>query len=367
MALILSIDNSQESQDRISEHLDKLGHTVVNATTGDKGLDMAKTGNPDLILLDINMPDMGGVEVLEKLKGHEITKDIPVIMQCTTARREDVLNAMQYGITDYLIKSLDVNIFRRKIDAALEYSKIHREELEAMRESHITISYQTGKTIVSVKTRLKDDNVMKEAREKLNETFRDITRNDLCILDLRYLPELEESEVPRIREIVELIPDRKLYIVAGRHYGTIMMETEFEERVQVFISFGDMEIYSFSEGEEIMDEELTGMDLTYRSLAKSDRDEKIPLSDRKGKRYTESEILAILEKAESGEKVADLCKKYGMSESTFYNWRSKYSGREIGNLIKLKNLEEENRKLRQIVAEQVMEIHTLKNQLEQRE
>jgi putative transposase len=366
MALILSIDKSQKSQDQISDQLDKLGHTVVTAHTGEKGLDLARTGNPDLILVDVNMPDMDGFEVLENLKGHEITKDIPIIMQCDTAKKDDVLNAMRYGIIDYLIKSLDVNIFRRKIDAALEYSKIHRDELEARRISHIHISYQTGKTIVSIRTRLRDKNVIAEAKKKLNETFLDITRNDLCILDLRYLPELEMGEVQKIKDIIDLIPDRRLYIVAGRHYGTIMMGAEFEERIQIFISYGDMEIYSFSEGEEFMDEELTGMELTH-TRAEPLLDEKGETSERvsekRSRRFSESQILNILREAESGEKVGDLCKKYGMSDSTFYNWKNKYGGREISNLIRLRELDEENKKLKQIVADQVLEIHTLKNRL----
>lgn len=369
MALILSIDNDQKSLDTISDQLDKLGHTVVTATKGEKGLDLARTGNPDLILLDVNMPDMDGFEVLENLREHEITKDIPVIMQCSTAKKEDVLNAMKYGIIDYLIKSLDVNIFRRKIDAALEYSKIHRDELEARRVSHIHISYQTGKTLVSIRTRLRDKKVIAEAKEKLNKTFLSITRNDLCILDLRYLPELEQSEVQKIKDIVDLIPDRRLYIVAGRHYGTIMMEAEFEDRIQIFISYGDMEIYSFSEGEEFMDEELTGMELTH-SRAEQIRDEKEEMpgvSEKRSRRFTESQILNILREAESGIKVGDLCKKYGMSDSTFYNWKNKYGGREISNLIRLRKLDEENKKLKQIVADQVLEIHTLKNRLRESE
>jgi putative transposase len=364
MALILSIDNHQKSLDKISDQLDKLGHTVVIATKGEKGLDLARTGNPDLILLDVNMPDMDGFEVLENLREHEITKDIPVIMQCSTAKKEDVLNAMKYGIIDYLVKSLDVNIFRRKIDAALEYSKIHRDELEARRVSHIHISYQTGKTIVSIRTRLRDKNVIAEAKEKLNSTFLNITRNDLCILDLRYLPELEQSEVQKIENIVDLIPDRRLYIVAGRHYGTIMMQAEFAERIKIFISYGDMEIYSFSEGEEFMEEELTGMELTHPRVELHVEKEEMPgVSEKRSRRFTESQILSILREAESGVKVGDLCKKYGMSDSTFYNWKNKYGGKEISNLIRLRELDEENRKLKQIVADQVLEIHTLKNRL----
>lgn len=83
----------------------------------------------------------------------------------------------------------------------------------------------------------------------------------------------------------------------------------------------------------------------------------------KAKRYTEEQIITVLKEGEAGAKIADLCRKYGMSEATYYNWKAKYSGMNISDLKRLKTLEAENRRLKQIVAEQALDNHTLKELL----
>lgn len=83
----------------------------------------------------------------------------------------------------------------------------------------------------------------------------------------------------------------------------------------------------------------------------------------KGKRFTEEQIIAVLKEAESGAKIVDICRKYGISEATYYNWKSKYHGMEISELRRLKALEDENRKLKHIVADQALDIQALKHVL----
>jgi putative transposase len=83
----------------------------------------------------------------------------------------------------------------------------------------------------------------------------------------------------------------------------------------------------------------------------------------KARQYTEEQIIAVLKEGEAGASVADLCRKYGMSDATYYNWKSKYSGMTVSDLKKLKALEEENRRLKQIVADQALDIRALKDLL----
>ena len=83
----------------------------------------------------------------------------------------------------------------------------------------------------------------------------------------------------------------------------------------------------------------------------------------KARQYTEEQIIAVLKEGEAGAKVADLCRKHGMTDATFYNWKSKYSGMTVSDLKKLKALEEENRRLKQIVGEQALDIRALKDLL----
>ena len=81
------------------------------------------------------------------------------------------------------------------------------------------------------------------------------------------------------------------------------------------------------------------------------------------KRYTEEQIIAVLREGEAGARVADLCRKYGMSDATYYNWKARYAGLTVSELKRLKALEEENRRLKQIVGEQALDIRALKDLL----
>jgi putative transposase len=69
------------------------------------------------------------------------------------------------------------------------------------------------------------------------------------------------------------------------------------------------------------------------------------------KRLTESQIVAILKEAEAGILVPELCRRHGIGQSTFYKWRSKYGGMEASDVRRLKELEEENRRLKQMYAD----------------
>ena len=81
------------------------------------------------------------------------------------------------------------------------------------------------------------------------------------------------------------------------------------------------------------------------------------------KRYTEEQIIAVLNEAEAGARTADLCRKHGMSDATFYNWKAKYAGLTVSELKRLKSLEDENRRLKQIVAQQALDNWALKELL----
>ncbi len=80
----------------------------------------------------------------------------------------------------------------------------------------------------------------------------------------------------------------------------------------------------------------------------------------KGKRYSEEQIIRILKEVESGKSVAQICREEGISEQTVYRWRSRYSGMDIAELRRLKELEEENRRLKRLVADQALDIQILK-------
>ena len=81
------------------------------------------------------------------------------------------------------------------------------------------------------------------------------------------------------------------------------------------------------------------------------------------RRYTEEQIVAVLKEAEVGMKTAEICRKHGISDATYYKWKAKYAGLEVSDLRKMKALEEENSKLKQIVADLSLDNRALKDVL----
>jgi putative transposase len=77
-------------------------------------------------------------------------------------------------------------------------------------------------------------------------------------------------------------------------------------------------------------------------------------------RFTEEQIVGVLKAAQAGQKVADLCRKHGISEHTFYRWRAKYGGMEVGDAKKLRSIEDENRRLKMLVADLTLDNQMLK-------
>ncbi len=83
----------------------------------------------------------------------------------------------------------------------------------------------------------------------------------------------------------------------------------------------------------------------------------------KRSRYKEEQIIGILKEHQAGLSARDLCRKHGISDATFYKWRSKYGGLEVSDARRLKALEDENRKLKKLLAESLLDAATLKEML----
>jgi putative transposase len=80
-------------------------------------------------------------------------------------------------------------------------------------------------------------------------------------------------------------------------------------------------------------------------------------------RFSEEQIIGMLKEHQAGLPVAEICRRHGISDATFYTWRSKYGGLEVSEAKRLKTLEEENRKLKKLLAEQMPDVATLREML----
>jgi putative transposase len=86
----------------------------------------------------------------------------------------------------------------------------------------------------------------------------------------------------------------------------------------------------------------------------------------KKSKFTESQIIGIIKQQESGKQVADICREHGISQATFYGWKPKYSGLEVSQLKRMKELETELAQYKKIVAEQTLQISVLKDVIEKK-
>jgi len=83
----------------------------------------------------------------------------------------------------------------------------------------------------------------------------------------------------------------------------------------------------------------------------------------KKSRFSEEQIIGILKEHQAGIVVAEICRKHVISDATFYGWRLKYGGMEVSDAERLKSLEEENRKLKKLLAESMLDVATLREAL----
>jgi CheY-like chemotaxis protein len=102
---VLIVEDDNFVAEVYSTKLLEMGHAVQIAQNGKEGLDLIEKDKPDLILLDILMPVMGGIELLEELKKKEEWKNIPIILLTNVGEKESIQKARNFGVKDYLIKS----------------------------------------------------------------------------------------------------------------------------------------------------------------------------------------------------------------------------------------------------------------------
>ncbi len=123
MTKIMIVDDEFDIRLVLSMTLEDSGYEVVQAVNGSEALETVRTVNPDLILLDINMPEMDGFQVLEQLKSYRDTADIPVMMISARSRPRDREDALFMGAVDYITKPWSEGELELRVSWALAQNK----------------------------------------------------------------------------------------------------------------------------------------------------------------------------------------------------------------------------------------------------
>ena len=118
--VILIVEDDPRNLKLIRDLLQIRGYTTLEATDGKQGVDIARTKMPDLILMDIQMPVMDGLEATSILKADPVTKSITIVALTAFAMQGDREKCMEAGFNDYITKPLDIRAFMTKIKEYLE-------------------------------------------------------------------------------------------------------------------------------------------------------------------------------------------------------------------------------------------------------
>lgn len=120
---ILIIDDEPDIVRTLQDRLEMNGYSVITATNGTEGLEKAVSEKPDIILLDVIMPEMDGLEMLEALRKHPEGKNVAVVMLTARSQPQDIARAKASGIDDYIVKPFDLSSLLEKIETVLENQK----------------------------------------------------------------------------------------------------------------------------------------------------------------------------------------------------------------------------------------------------
>jgi two-component system phosphate regulon response regulator PhoB len=153
---ILIVEDDEDIQELIRYNLAQAGYRVAVAGTGEEGLKAARAKKPDLILLDIMLPGMDGLEVCRILSAHNDTRHIPIIMLTAKGEEADVVTGLQMGADDYITKPFSPRVLLARIKVVLRRQEREGEEGAEQPLKAGEIHIHPGRREVHVKSKLVD-------------------------------------------------------------------------------------------------------------------------------------------------------------------------------------------------------------------
>ena len=194
MKRILVIDDQPDNVFILQDRLEREGHEILTAYDGVSGLQKAIDQLPDLILLDIMMPGMSGLEVCERLTNNERTQLIPVILVTALVEAKDIREGLKVGAFDYIKKPFNKVELIARVQSALKFSESNKvllelEKMKTFAATVITANHEIKQpltlinlSLASIKRELGKENISKEAIQKRFNLLRMPVRKLLMFL-----------------------------------------------------------------------------------------------------------------------------------------------------------------------------------------
>jgi len=148
---LLVVDDDLDMRELLQTELESEGFTVLTATNGAEAVATAKTMAPDVILMDILMPVMNGIEAIGKLKANEKTRPIPILILTIVDNKENLIKGLEAGAQDYITKPFFLPELRARVTAALRFKLLYDELLsikeQIIRHEHVKIIQELTSTM----------------------------------------------------------------------------------------------------------------------------------------------------------------------------------------------------------------------------
>jgi len=133
---ILVVDDEEDILELLKYNLSREGYQVLCTTSGEKTLNLVKTETPDLIVLDLMLPDMDGLEVARRLKDNPHTKNVPIVMLTAKGEEADIVTGLELGADDYVTKPFSPRILLARVRAVLRRKGQESQDKTAVIQTH---------------------------------------------------------------------------------------------------------------------------------------------------------------------------------------------------------------------------------------
>lgn len=239
MNTVLAIDDDKTTLNLLNIQLTEMGYRIFTENSGRQGVEIAKSFNPDIILLDLHMPGMDGMQVLSVLRKDKSTKDIPVMMLTSDKGKDSVIDAMRHGVVDYIVKPYNPENLNKKIKSVIGLRSTGQSNNY---DDLIEVSRKGDMALINMRGILSSKEFQNDVRTVFNAFFLKQIKGKKCIFDIRAVSDMTDSDLKFLKTYAQIFKDTELFIVAGKHYGTIVGGSDIEETIVLFLSFGDLEL-----------------------------------------------------------------------------------------------------------------------------
>jgi CheY-like chemotaxis protein len=211
---ILIVDDEPFNVDYLEQELEDLDYQTVTASNGREALAQVEAESPDVILLDIMMPEMDGFAVLEQLKANESWRDIPVIVISAMNDIESVVRGIKLGAEEYLPKPFDEVLLRARLEASLEKKRLRDQEVAYLRQvERLTAAAEAVENDTFDPASLSDVAAREDALGQLTRLFQRMVR-EFQAREQRLKQQVRELRI----EIDQAREERQVEKITGTDY-----------------------------------------------------------------------------------------------------------------------------------------------------